>query len=205
MTAPTRGLGPVTRARHARAQGDADEVERILTAAVRVIQRAAPEPPRVSDIITEAGSCNKTFYRYFAGKDDLVQAVIERGTAIVARQISARMAELGDPSEQVRCWVQELLTKVAHPHMFMLCTVTTSQMAARAGDRPPDVVLLSPLRDLLTTPIQRMGRAHPDLDADVVFHCTMGTLGAYVGSGRVPPTLETTHLVEFCLSGLGRV
>ncbi|MBS2079816.1 helix-turn-helix domain-containing protein, partial [Mycobacterium tuberculosis] len=60
-----------------------EEVERILAAAVRVMERVAPEPPRVSDIVAEAGSSNKAFYRYFAGKDDLILAVMERGVAIV--------------------------------------------------------------------------------------------------------------------------
>ena len=53
------------------------------------MERAAPEPPRVSDIVAEAGSSNKAFYRYFAGKDDLILAVMERGVAIVVSYLAA--------------------------------------------------------------------------------------------------------------------
>lgn len=197
---------PVTalqRARHQRKYGDHEEVERLLFAAMNVILRVAPEAPRVSDIVAEAGSSNKSFYRYFAGKDDLVQAVIERGTSIVARQLAEQMAKESEPANQVRRWIEELLAKVAHPHMMMLCNATIAQMSARAGDTPPHDVLLEPLRALLTEPIQRMGRAQPEHDADAVFTCTIGTLQAWVGARRPPPPEDIAHLVGFCLGGLG--
>ncbi len=74
-----RVAAAVERALDDRQREATEEVERILAAAVRVMERVAPEPPRVSDIVAEAGSSNKAFYRYFAGKDDLILAVMERG------------------------------------------------------------------------------------------------------------------------------
>jgi AcrR family transcriptional regulator len=68
-------------------------VERILAAAVRVMERVAPDEPRVSDIVTEAGSPNKAFYRYFAGKDELILAVMEREVAIVVSYLQHQMAK----------------------------------------------------------------------------------------------------------------
>src|ERR1700749_2605525 len=66
----------------AKARDDAArEVEAILDAALRVAERVAPANPRVADIIAEAGSSNQAFYRYFAGKDDLMRSVLERGEA----------------------------------------------------------------------------------------------------------------------------
>jgi len=78
----SRVAAAVERALDDRQREATEEVERILAAAVRVMERVAPEPPRVSDIVAEAGSSNKAFYRYFAGKDDLILAVMERGVAI---------------------------------------------------------------------------------------------------------------------------
>ncbi|HVW42073.1 MAG TPA: hypothetical protein VHC18_12065, partial [Amycolatopsis sp.] len=46
-------------------RGDAQrEVEAILDATLRVAARVAPSPPRVADIVAEAGTSNQAFYRY---------------------------------------------------------------------------------------------------------------------------------------------
>ena len=78
----SRVTAAVERALDERQREATEEVERILAAAVRVMERVAPDPPRVSDIVAEAGSSNKAFYRYFAGKDDLILAVMEPALAL---------------------------------------------------------------------------------------------------------------------------
>lgn len=181
----------------------AAEVEQILAAAVRVMGRSAPEPPKVSEIIVEAGSCNKAFYRYFGGKDDLLLAVMRRGIAIVAALLDEQMSREADPTVKVARWVEGLLAQVTDPHMFSMCAATVAQMSASAHRKASDDEVMQPLRALLSAPIELMGRADPDRDADAVFHATMGTLRRYVGSGRRPPPADVDHLVRFCLSGIG--
>ena len=56
----SRVTAAVGRALDDRQREATEEVERILAAAVRVMERVAPEPPRVSDIVTEAGSDRKS-------------------------------------------------------------------------------------------------------------------------------------------------
>jgi AcrR family transcriptional regulator len=181
----------------------AGEIERILAAAVRVMARAAPDPPKVCDIITEAGTCNKAFYRYFAGKDDLVLAVMERGIGLVVGHLREQMDAEPEPAAKVSRWVRGLLEQVTDPHLFSLCHATVGQMSAIAHRRSADDEMMEPLRELLTVPLQQMGRGDAGRDADAVFHCTMGTLRRYVGSGRRPPQDDVEHLVRFCLSGIG--
>ena len=97
-----RVTAAVERALDDRQREATEEVERILAAAVRVMERVAPEPPRVSDIVAEAGSSNKAFYRYFAGKDDLILAVMERGVAIVVSYLQHQMAKEAKSARQGR-------------------------------------------------------------------------------------------------------
>jgi len=179
------------------------ETEQILAAAVRVMSRAAPEAPRVSEIIAEAGTCNKTFYRYFGGKDDLVLAVMERGIGIVAGHLRGRMTRQAEPAGQVAQWVRGLLEQVSDPHLFSMCHATLAQMSAAAHRKASDDELMRPLRELLTAPIEAMGRSAPDRDADAVFYATMGSLRRYLGSGQHPPDADIEHLVRFCLNGIG--
>ena len=102
----SRVTAAVERALDERQREATEEVERILAAAVRVMERVAPEPPRVSDIVAEAGSSNKAFYRYFAGKDDLILAVMERGVAIVVSYLQHQMAKESRPRDQVARWAR---------------------------------------------------------------------------------------------------
>jgi AcrR family transcriptional regulator len=186
-----------------RSRAASEEVEQLLAAAVRVMARSAPESPKVSDIVIEAGSCNKAFYRYFGGKDDLLLAVMQRGIAIVAAFLEEQMSRELDPAVKVTRWVEGLLAQVTDPHLFSLCAATLAQMSASAHRMASDDEVMQPLRILLTAPIAQLGRADADRDADAVFHCTMGTLRRYVGSELRPPPADVEHLVRFCLSGIG--
>ncbi|MET0704793.1 MAG: TetR/AcrR family transcriptional regulator [Mycobacterium sp.] len=180
-----------------------EEVERILAAAVRVIQRMAPEPPRVTDIVAEAGSSNKAFYRHFAGKDELILAVMQRGVAITVSYLEHQMAKETDPAHKIARWISGGLAQVADPHLITLSRAAIGQMSAAANQQIADSEILLPMRALLTEPVAALGGPDPARDADTVFLCTTGTLRRYVGSGHRPDQADIEHLVQFCLSGIG--
>ena len=90
---PGHGSPSTARARHERHRGASEGRTRILAAAVRVMQRLAPETARVDDIVAEAGS-SKAFYRYFRRQDDLLLAVMERGIGIVTSIWNIRWRKL---------------------------------------------------------------------------------------------------------------
>jgi AcrR family transcriptional regulator len=190
----------VERALDDRQREATEEVERILAAAVRVMERVAPEAPRVSDIVTEAGSSNKAFYRYFAGKDDLILAVMERGVAIVVSYLQHQMAKESRPEDKVACWIDGALAQVADPHLISMSRAAAGQMSNwRAADRE----MLRPLRDLLAEPVTALGSADADRDVEAVYGCTIALMRRYVGSADRPAREDIEHLVRFCLLGLG--
>ena len=186
-----------------RRRDSAEEMERILAAAVRVMARAAPQAPKVSDIISEAGTCNKTVLPLLRRQRRLVLAVMERGIGKVAAYLDAQMRTQPDPAAKVARWVEGLLEQVSDPYLFSMCNATVAQMSAIATCKASDEETMKPIRVLLNAPIVELGRTQPDRDADAVFHCTMGTLRRYLGSGDLPPTADVEHLVRFCLNGIG--
>ncbi|UVO13417.1 TetR/AcrR family transcriptional regulator [Mycobacterium sp. SVM_VP21] len=179
------------------------EVERILAAAVTVLQRSAPDPPRVCDIVAEAGSSNKAFYRYFAGKDDVILAVMERGVAIVGSYLEQQLAKESTPVAKVECWIRGALAQLSDPHLLSLSRAASTQLAVSAERPRSDEDILAPLRDLLTAPISALGGDDPRRDADLVFGATLSTMRGYLNSGRRPKRADVDHLVAFCLRGLG--
>jgi AcrR family transcriptional regulator len=196
----SRVTAAVERALDDRQREATEEVERILAAAVRVMERVAPEPPRVSDIVAEAGSSNKAFYRYFAGKDDLILAVMERGVGIVVSYLQHQMAKESRPEDKIARWIEGALAQVTDPHLLSMTRAVAGQMSA-AGQA--DEEIMRPLRDLLTQPVAALGSDDPERDAAAVFLCTAATMRRYVGSTDRPDCDDIEHLVRFCLRGLG--
>ena len=109
----------------------------------------APAPPRVSDIVAEAGSSNKAFYRYFAGKDDVILAVMERGVAIVVSYLQHQMAKEPTPAARVQRWIEGALAQVADPHLISMSRAAAGQISATTDWRAADEEITRPMRDLL--------------------------------------------------------
>jgi AcrR family transcriptional regulator len=193
----------VERALDERQREATEEVERILAAAVRVMERVAPETPRVSDIVSEAGSSNKAFYRYFAGKDDLILAVMERGVAIVQSYLRHQMAKELKPREKVARWIEGTLAQVADPQLMRKSRAAAGQMATGTNWRTVDQEMMRPLRDLLIEPISELGSTDVERDVEAVFCCTAATMRRYMNSTDRPGPDDVAHVVRFCLRGLG--
>jgi AcrR family transcriptional regulator len=202
MTAD-RVSAAVGRALDERQRDATQEVERILAATVRLMEAAAPDPPRVSDIVAEAGSSNKAFYRYFSSKDELFLAVMERGVAIVVSYLEHQMAKESDPAGKIARWIEGVLAQVSDPHLMSQSRAAVAQMTTGANRRLADDEMLRPLRDLLSEPVSRLGGADPRRDADTVFACTVAMMRRYLGCGRAPERDDVDHLVHFCLAGIG--
>jgi AcrR family transcriptional regulator len=196
-----RVAAAVERALDDRQREATEEVERILAAAVRVMERVAPEPPRVSDIVTEAGSSNKAFYRYFAGKDELILAVMERGVGIVVSYLQHQMAKESRPRDKIARWIEGTLAQVAEPHLISKSRAAAGQMSA--DWRAVDQDMMRPLRDLLAEPVAALGSNDIERDVEAVFCCTAATMRRYVGSAVRPGPDDIAHVVRFCLNGLG--
>ncbi|MDT5119491.1 MAG: hypothetical protein QOE30_5230 [Mycobacterium sp.] len=196
-----RVAAAVERALDDRQREATEEVERILAAAVRVMERVAPEPPRVSDIVAEAGSSNKAFYRYFAGKDELILAVMERGVGIVVSYLQHQMAKEPQPRDKIARWIEGTLAQVAEPHLISKSRAAAGQMSA--DWRAVDQEMMRPLRDLLVEPVAALGSNDIERDVEAVFCCTAATMRRYVGSAVRPGPDDIAHVVRFCLNGLG--
>jgi AcrR family transcriptional regulator len=198
-----RVTAAVERALDDRQREATEEVERILAAAVRVMERVAPEAPRVSEIVAEAGSSNKAFYRYFAGKDELILAVMERGVAIVVSYLQHQMDKELSPQDKIARWIEGTLAQVAEPDLISKSRAAAGQMSANTNWRTVDQEMMWPLRDLLTDPVAALGSSDVERDVEAVFCCTAATMRRYMGSAERPAPDDIAHVVQFCLNGLG--
>ncbi|KDE99610.1 TetR family transcriptional regulator [Mycolicibacterium aromaticivorans JS19b1 = JCM 16368] len=199
----SRAAAAVVRALDDRQREATEDVERILAAALRVLQRVSPDAPRVSDIVAEAGVSNKAFYRYFAGKDDLMLAVMERGAAMVVSYLEHQMAKEATPKGKITRWISGALAQVADPELIGMSRALVVQMSDSDKRRLGEEEMLAAMRGLLVEPIRQLGSSDPRRDADAVFVCTVGTMRRYVNSTDQPGRKDINHLVGFCMRGLG--
>ncbi|WP_371541628.1 TetR/AcrR family transcriptional regulator [Streptomyces sp. NBC_00554] len=199
----SRADAAVERALDARQREAAEDVERILAAAVAVMERAAPAEPRVSDIVVEAGISNKAFYRYFGGKDDLVLAVMERGIGIVRSYLEHQMAKEEDPAGKVARWIRGSLAQLSDARLARVSRAVSAELIASADLRVAEEEITRPLRDLLLDPVAELGSADPRRDADAVFAAVFGTMRRLQALDVRPGHDDAEHLVGFCLNALG--
>jgi AcrR family transcriptional regulator len=176
------------------------EVEAILDAALRVAERVAPDAPRVAAIVAEAGTSNQAFYRYFAGKDDLMRAVMQRGIVRVHQYLQHQTAKESEPLKQIEAWIRGVLTQVTARKAARQSVAVNLQITRRADDvhsRLPEL-----LRALLIDPITRAGSTDPERDSDAVGEAVYSTMQRHLWLGTAPSGPDCDHLVRFCLRGL---
>ncbi|HEY0538127.1 MAG TPA: TetR/AcrR family transcriptional regulator [Actinoallomurus sp.] len=199
----SRVAAAVGRALDERQREATEEVERILAAAVTVMERVAPATPRVSDIVAEAGTSNKAFYRYFTGKEDLILAVMERGVGLVASYLDHQMSKDDDPARRLARWITGVLTQISDPELAKASRAVTAQLAATAERRVADEQVTRPLHDRLLGPVTDLGSADPRRDTDVVFATVFGVLRRHLALGTRPEPGDVEHLIAFCLNAIG--
>ncbi|MCG5433164.1 TetR/AcrR family transcriptional regulator [Mycobacterium sp. MYCO198283] len=194
----SRIAAAVQRALDDRQRDATEEVERILAAAVEVMQETAPAPPRVSDIITRARTSNTAFYRYFSGKDELMLAVMERGVAMVASYLAHEMGKEPTARDRIARWITGMLAQVGEARLTAATRAVVSQLSSMADEEIAD-----PLRQLLLAPITETGCATPHIAADAVFATVVGVLRRHIALATQPTPAEADYLVGYCLRGLG--
>lgn len=184
----------------AKRRGDAArEVEAILDATLRVAERVAPAAPRVADIVAEAGTSNQAFYRYFAGKEDLVRAVYLRGLGRLHSYLVHQVGKYTDPAEQIEAWIRGVLNQVVDQRAARQSAAIHGQLS---GDTEPPESGVPEIRTLLRDAIRRAGSRHPELDSLLIYDLTFAVLRRHTQRGSAPTRAECSHVVAFALNGM---
>lgn len=88
--------------------------EHILNIADELFYRSGIRATGVDAIIAQSGIAKTTLYRYFASKDDLVVAYLERRNQRFWELLEAEIAKYSQPGEQLLAvfqWLDELMAK----------------------------------------------------------------------------------------------
>ncbi|ADP82130.1 TetR/AcrR family transcriptional regulator [Pseudofrankia inefficax] len=162
------------------------------------------------ELVKEAGVAMQTFYRHFAGKDQLLLAVIEDMVAENAERYEQAASELPDPLSRLRYYLGAIVSGLSGD-LSGARFVTSEHWRLR--ERFPDEIVTAdqPFVDL----IERELRAAQDAgllpptdtarDAGMVARVAMSVFHHYAfAPGGWSPEDLGEYLWEFCLGGISR-
>jgi AcrR family transcriptional regulator len=200
----------IDRAVAERYRAAADDVERIIEATYRVVERQGTVDPRVRDILEEAGLSTEAFYRHFAGKDALLVVLVADGRHRLAGYLEHQMAKAPDPLGAVRSWIEGVLTQAVDPQAAARTRPFVASLPRLAESFPAEleasVAALVRLLERAVAAAAAAGQcdsADPERDAAAVYQLAISVMEAHLLARTSPDAAEVEHLVRFSLRGLG--
>lgn len=87
-----------------------EELRLIFAAAFTLVSRNGYQDVTVADILAEAGMSTRSFYRHFASKDELLNAMFRRDAEWFAASVSRGVEAAPDPLAALVVWIDEILS-----------------------------------------------------------------------------------------------
>jgi AcrR family transcriptional regulator len=179
------------------------EVEALLAAGLRLM-RVGGRPPRVADIVAEAGLSNDAFYRYFASKDDLVAAIVDDGARRLVAHVEHQIAKSRDPRAQLRLAVETVMKQAADPEVAATTRAVIGNATRPVTGTPHGMVqLVEWLADALCEPVTRLGSSDPRAHARLAASTAVSTMQWSMWSEVTPTKRDVDAVVSFVLAGVG--
>ena len=185
------------------------EIQRLIDAGRKVMQRRGSVDPRVSEIVIEAGLSNQAFYRHFRSKNELLLAILDDGVDQLITYLESCMAKeritLGRVERWIRCICRQATDAgaAASTRPFVV-------QGVRLSDQFPEETARSTLR--IKAPLQAtinevvaQGEAplcDPERDTELIYHLAIGWMQRKIIERAVPTEVDVDNLVSFCVRGL---
>lgn len=139
----------------------------ILDAAERLFGQQGFASTTIKHIGAEAGVNSALMYYYFADKETLYRATLQRMIGDLSTGASSRIATIDDPEQAIRAFIQfQVEFLLARPHLpRLLVRELVDHEAAHAWDYIPQITAgtFARLCELIRS-AQRSGRFRADLD-----------------------------------------
>ncbi len=189
--------------RHA---GYVAEIERIIDATYRVIERTGNVDPTMREILREAQLSTPAFYRHFASKDELFVVLLDDGRRRLASAIERRLRRETTGEGKLRAWVTTVLAQardasVASRTRPFVTRVDRLVERYPLEHRASEQLLCDQLADVLAGSPEFAG-VDPQADANAIYQLVFGVLGWHLRNRSTPVQADIDHLVDFARRAL---
>jgi AcrR family transcriptional regulator len=185
-----------------------DRLERIVDAARDLANETGTAAFTVAQVAARANLSLKSFYRCFAGKDDLLVALLEEDSRLGAAILSARVDAHQDPTARVHAYVTGVFELLTVPGALGYAGLLVREQRRLADSRPEDLRrALAPMIDVLVSEIATAAASgaaaspDPERDARAVFALVLDGIHD-VTRGVAEPLEEASFIWRFCWGGL---
>jgi AcrR family transcriptional regulator len=193
----------------ARARAEA-EARSLIEAALAVLRRRGAAGLTVAEVLTEAGLSTRAFYRHFASKDELLLALFDADTEVVAARVDTAVDSASDPEAALDAWIVQQLALAYAPRRSKRTQVLWAEGMRLQHEFPEEFAriegrVLAPLERVLEA-----GRADgsfpetdPARDARSIHAVTWALVEARLAGDGTDLEAARAHVRRFCLPALG--
>jgi AcrR family transcriptional regulator len=184
------------------AQKAAAERNRLLTAAMQVLQRSGWWGFKVESVLRQAGLSTRSFYRHFEKKSDLLLALLDHelgGAAVNLRRVTAAA---DTPSQKVRAYVAATMDMAYREDLVKPSSLFASHWRELLPEYPKTLErcnerMIAPLAEAIQEGKDRgeFQSNDPVADARAIFFLVAGMTADQATLGGAMPREELEHIV----------
>lgn len=185
-----------------------ERLERLVATARDLADERGSAAFTVQDVCARSGISLKGFYGCFAGKDDLLVALLEEDSRIGADILHEVVERHDAPADRLRGYVVGVFELLTLPGATGYARMLVQEHRRLSEQRPDELrTALAPLVDLLAHELERavsagvVMSADTRRDAQTVFVLVLEGVHDVV-LGRAEPLEQAEYLWRFCWNGL---
>jgi AcrR family transcriptional regulator len=185
-----------------------DQLERLLDAARDLANETGTAAFTVAQVAAHAGLSLKVFYRCFAGKDDLLVALLEEDSRLGAAILREMVDTYTDPAQRVRAYLVGVFELVSLPGALGYAGLLVREHRRLSESRPEELRrALAPMIDVLAAEIEAarvagvVAAQDANREARAVFALVLDGIHD-IARGEAEPRDEAAFLWRFCWGAL---
>lgn len=178
------------------------ERERLLTAAMEVLQRSGWWGFKVESVLRQSRLSTRSFYRHFEKKSDLLLALLEYelgGAAVLLRRVTDAAAT---PSDKIRAFLAATIDMAYREDLAKPSSLFASHWRVLLPEYPGALEkcndrMIAPLAEAIQAGVDS-GEFHssdPIADAKAIFFLVAGMTADQAATGAAAPREELEHIV----------
>jgi len=186
-----------------------EEIQDIVDATYRVIERTGTVDPTLRDVLRESGLSTQAFYKHFRSKDELLLLLLDDGRRKLLGYLDHRMEKATSPAGRIRSWVEGVLAQAANPDAagrtrpFLANRDRLAEHFPAEQQASTDLLVDLLVPELVALPGRKADRAAARRDAEAIYDVTFGALHKYLTHRARPNPRDVDHLVGFVLAAVG--
>jgi len=184
------------------AQNGESERNRLLTAAMEVLQRSGWWGFKVESVLRQAGLSTRSFYRHFDKKSDLLLALLEHELGGAAIHLCRVTAAADAPSDKVRAYLTATIDMAYREDLVKPSSLFASHWRELLPEYPEELQrcndrMIAPLAEAIQTGKNRgdFQSDDPIADAKAIFYLVASMTADQATVGGATPREEIEHIV----------